>query len=127
MAASKTRGKDRTIFFEIKTLKPLSIGEQIFVAGSVDMLGRWKPDGFPLTRMGENSWSGSALLPVDTDIEYKITRGSWESEEVSAEGVAPMNSILPVGGPATIRREIVGWKDETTPACQQNRESTQVA
>ena len=111
MAAKSKRRTERNISFEIKTQKPLSVGEQVFVTGSINMLGNWHPDGFPLTRMGENLWFGSAIVPADAVIEYKVTRGSWDDEEVLEDGTAPANGVIRAGGDSTIRKIVYGWKD----------------
>lgn len=111
MPDKKKSTRDRTVIFEIKTVRPLNVGEQVFVTGDQEMLGNWRPDGLPLTRMGENSWSGSAILPGKTATEFKVTRGTWSTEEVSATGEAPANSVLKAGSNTTIRKTVVAWKD----------------
>lgn len=108
----KLRRPDRTVIFEIKTERPLRVGQQVFVAGGVEMLGHWRADGFPLTRMGENLWSGTAILPAGETVEFKVTRGSWDSEEVLADGTVPENSVLKSGSDTTVRKVVAGWKDE---------------
>jgi hypothetical protein len=111
--AKKLRRPDRTVIFEVKTERPLPVGQQVFITGSVEMLGHWKADGFPLTRMGENLWAGSAMLPAGEMIEFKVTRGTWDTEEVQADGTAPENSTLKPGSDASVRKTVTGWKDET--------------
>ena len=49
MASSKVRKTQRTVQFEVKTLKPLPVGQQVFVSGTQRVLGNWRPDGVPLT------------------------------------------------------------------------------
>ena len=112
MPDKKKSTRDRTVIFEIKTARPLNVGEQVFVTGDQQMLGSWRPDGLPLTRMGENIWSGLAILPGKEATAYKITRGTWDTEEVSSTGVAPDNAILKAGGNTTIRKTIAAWKDQ---------------
>ena len=86
---SKARGESRQITFEVITKTPLPVGEQVFVTGNHDLIGNWEPDGFPLTRTDDNVWSGSAVFPAGQTIEYKITRGSWKSEETGEDGTVP--------------------------------------
>ena len=112
MAETKRRKKDRTVIFEVKTQTPLSVGEQVFVTGSLQALGNWRADGFPLTRMGENAWSGAAILPNQENVEYKLTRGTWDTEEVLENGYAPENSVLKAGGDTTVRRMVASWLDK---------------
>lgn len=111
MAVKKARNKNRRVTFEIRTERPLSVGEQVFIAGNQEMLGNWKADGFPLTRMADNIWTGAAILPGDETVEFKITRGDWDTEEINADGKAPENSVLKPGGDTAVRRTIASWKD----------------
>ncbi|MFH0908292.1 MAG: CBM20 domain-containing protein [bacterium] len=111
MAAKSKRLTERTISFEIKTRKPLSVGEQVFVTGNINMLGNWHPDGFPLTRMGENLWFGSAIVPAAANAEFKVTRGSWDDEEILEDGSPPPNGTIRASGDAMVRKLIFGWKD----------------
>jgi hypothetical protein len=111
MSKQKFRRAARTVVFEIETAKPLPVGEQVFIAGSADMLGAWAPDGFPLTRLGENLWSASAILPSAETVEYKVTRGSWDTEEALESGESPANSVLEPGGDEKVARRVAAWKD----------------
>ena len=112
MAEPRRKKRTRPVNFEIRTAAPLSVGEQVFITGSDAELGRWQADGFPLTRMGENVWAGTATLPGHEDVEFKVTRGSWDTEEVGADGVVPGNSTLKAGGDTTVRRSVAGWRDQ---------------
>lgn len=111
MTAARIRKTTRTVTFEVKTAKPLPVGQQVFIAGAPKPLGAWRPDGLPLTRMGENQWAGHAILPVSDAIEYKITRGSWDTEAVNEDGLVPGNHELKPGGDVTARHAVVTWKD----------------
>lgn len=112
MAKTKTRKTLRTIIFDVRTIKPLPVGQQIFVAGNQKMLGNWRADALPLTRMGENAWSGQAHLPVTEAIEYKLTRGSWATEATESDGQPPPNNEVKPGGDITVRHTIAAWKDQ---------------
>ena len=112
MAVSKSRKTQRTVLFEVRTTKPLPVGQQVFVTGNQKMLGHWRADALPLTRMGENAWSGQAILPVGEAIEYKITRGSWDTEAAGADGTVPGNHVLRPGGDTTVRHAVAAWKDQ---------------
>ena len=109
--AAKNRGGLRQLTFEITTRTALPVGEQVFITGNQDTLGNWQPDGFPLTRVDDNVWLGTALLPNDRPIEFKITRGSWNSEETLADGSAPGNQAVEPGGDRIVTHAISGWMD----------------
>lgn len=112
MTEPKKRKTQRTVTFEVKTAKPLPVGQQVFIAGGAKVLGNWRADGLPLTRMGENVWSGYAILPVGDAVEYKITLGYWDGEALDEKGVTPGNFVLKPGGDITVRHLVTAWKSD---------------
>ena len=107
----KTRSTERTITFEVITPTPLPVGEQVFISGNQAELGEWKPDGFPLTREDDNRWIGSLVVPPEETVAYKITRGSWESEEVDEQGQVPQDKTIEPGPHRKVTHRISRWKD----------------
>jgi predicted alpha/beta superfamily hydrolase len=83
----------RTAIFEITTMHPLPVGEQIFIAGNHKQLGAWRPDGLPLDRIDDLVWRGEATVPDQPPLEYKITRGDWLTEACAADETLPDNHI----------------------------------
>ncbi len=112
MAEKKKRNKSRRITFEVRTARALRVGEQVFVTGNQEMLGKWRPDGYPLTRMADLVWQGTVTVPADEAIEFKVTRGAWDTEEVTASGIIPSDSKLKPGGDTVVRHTVAAWRDE---------------
>jgi hypothetical protein len=112
MAEKKSRKKSRRVTFEVRTARALPVGEQVFVTGNQEMMGKWKPDACPLTRMDELVWQGTVTLPGDEVIEYKVTRGSWDTEEVTTTGIIPSDSKLKPGGDTVVRHAVAAWRDD---------------
>ena len=95
----------------VQTAISLGAGEQVFLTGDAHELGRWQPDAVPLTRMDDNRWEVVLALRQATPIEFKVTRGTWETEEVDARGnVCPNHRLEPKDG-ARVEFEVAGWKD----------------
>lgn len=113
MAAKKarSRGNEKIVLFEITTSRPLPVGQQVFIAGNQPMLGDWKPDGFPLTRMDENTWAATAIVDPRIPLEFKITRGAWETEAVGENGIIPTNTIVEAGR-SRIVATVSRWRDD---------------
>jgi len=96
--------------------KILPDSSTIYITGNHKELGFWNPQKIPLLKQADGRWSISFKFKSGTYLEYKITRGSWQTEAVSADGAVPSNSILEVEGDTTIHIEVETWKDFTTPS-----------
>lgn len=110
-AETMSEGETRTITFEITTAAPLQAGEQVFVTGEPAELGSWQPDGLPLSRLNDSLWSASVTLPGANGFEFKITRGSWDAEQVDQEGNRPGNSVVKPGHDEVVRVHVQNWSD----------------
>jgi len=113
MITSNTEtAETRQITFHVVTDVPLPVGEQVFITGNQPALGNWDPGGFPLTRVDDRSWSGTLPLPAETKIEYKITRGSWKTEEILEDATLPENKVIDAGSNYTAHHTVAQWRDE---------------
>ena len=95
----------------VQTAISLGIGEQVFLTGAPDELGRWNPAAVPMTRMDDNRWEAILSLRTADPFEFKITRGTWESEEADAQGRPLANRRLAPGDQGTAEFRVEGWKD----------------
>ena len=96
----------------VQTAISLGVGEQVFLTGSSDELGRWNVSAVPMTRTDDRRWEATLALRSAEPIEFKVTRGSWETEEVDAQGKLMANHVLrPVDG-GTAEIQVAGWKDD---------------
>ncbi len=111
MKKQSTTAKSRRISFRITTMHPLPVGEQVFITGQVDALGAWNPASFALARGDDLVWEGDIVVPANMDVEYKITRGSWDTEEVLQDGSLPENHVVPAGGDMVEERTVHHWHD----------------
>jgi predicted alpha/beta superfamily hydrolase len=101
----------RTVSFEVTTVSPLPTGEQVFIAGAPPELGSWNPAGFPLAREDECLWVGRVVLPGSDKVEFKVTRGAWENEQVHANGSLLPNHEVPAGDDRRARIQVLNWAD----------------
>ena len=85
-------------------------GESIYVAGNFN---GWQPNlpDYEL-KMGEDG-NYHILLPFrDQPLEFKFTRGSWDSEEVDSSGNVITNRLVRMGHTEEeLVCRIAGWKD----------------
>jgi len=91
----------------------------IFVAGNIEVLGKWRPDGFRLHSIDATTYQGEFEAHVDTEIEFKITRGRWAAVEKSANGRDIANRKIkvrsnPDGSTQTIEIAVENWSTNQT-------------
>ncbi|MGD9612513.1 MAG: alpha/beta hydrolase-fold protein [Kiritimatiellia bacterium] len=96
----------------VQTAISLGVGEQVFLTGSSDELGRWDVRAVPMTRMDDRRWEATVELRSADPVEFKVTRGSWETEEVDAQGKLMPNHVLRPAEENTAVVRVAGWKDE---------------
>jgi predicted alpha/beta superfamily hydrolase len=69
---------------------------EVFLAGSLPSVGGFRPNGFKLTRRGDGAYAGELNLDLGKRLEFKITRGSWQTVEKNADGSERPNRVLEV-------------------------------
>ena len=94
--------------------------DTIYIAGTFNC---WDPgpgqlgtDGldhdFPLTKIGENHWQITLISLTGDSIEYKYTRGSWDTVEKGTEGREVPNRLLSRPDGHYIRNDVIAnWRD----------------
>ncbi len=77
-------------------------GDKLFIAGdNASVFGAaFNPGSQPMTKAGENLWEWSALVKAGSVLQYKYTRGSWETVEQWGAISGLSNRILAVTGGA---------------------------
>lgn len=86
-------------------------GSQLYIIGNHRFLGQWIRTGIPMAPQKDGTWLSSFCFPESTNVEFKFTRGSWESEAVNSEGKVPPNYSLRVEKDTTLNITIEDWKD----------------
>ncbi len=55
--------------------------EEVFIAGNIEQLGAWRPNGLKLYRTKANVFEAEFAVPVGTRLQFKVTRGTWRMVE----------------------------------------------
>jgi predicted alpha/beta superfamily hydrolase len=99
-----------TILVQLPSSTPF--GDTLTVAGNHQDFGSWDPSVAVLTRGEGLTASRTFRLPKGTRLEFKVTRGSWETEAIyERDGQIPQNTTLTVEHDTTVTLAPVGWKD----------------
>lgn len=85
--------------------------DSVFIVGNDRKLGGWNPAKVKLQYNQSHLWQRTIPLEKGSTIEYKVTRGNWDSEAIYKQGVVPGNSVLKVMADTLIKIEVPYWKD----------------
>jgi predicted alpha/beta superfamily hydrolase len=89
----------------------LPTNSQVFITGNDAKLGEWNAGAVALEKQSDGSWRRTFTFPAGAKLEYKLTRGSWTTEAVGAEGSVPGNLTLNVASNQTVTIAVANWKD----------------
>ncbi|MBK8572308.1 MAG: alpha/beta hydrolase [Holophagaceae bacterium] len=83
----------------------------LHVAGNMN---GWNPGDpqWQLRRQADGTWSGQFLLEPGYALQFKLTRGSWETVEKDAKGGELPNRTVEVGPATTVRIQVASWRDQ---------------
>ncbi len=85
--------------------------DSAYVIGSIPALGDWNPAKALPLRWADPYLEGEFEAETGTHFEYKIIRGSWQTEAVDAFGHVPGNDFHEVWLDATLHHTVADWKD----------------
>jgi predicted alpha/beta superfamily hydrolase len=84
---------------------------QLYISGNYPVAGDWNPRLIKLEKKDKSVWSINLQLPVGFEFEYKITRGSWNSQAIYIDGEIPPNNKTTVIADTTITLQPMDWGD----------------
>jgi enterochelin esterase-like enzyme len=101
---------DPVLTIEVTSGYPLPEVDTVYITGNQSEFGNWNPRHASLHRNG-NSWTGQFAFPAGTSLEFKFTKGSWESEALNDEKRVPGNNMLTLQRDTLVQYHIPFWKD----------------
>ncbi|HEY6435043.1 MAG TPA: carbohydrate-binding module family 20 domain-containing protein, partial [Ignavibacteriaceae bacterium] len=96
----------------------LPADSKIFITGNDSRLGNWQPDSIQLEKDEKSMWTKSFSFERGKKLEFKITRGSWETEALNGDGSVPKNIMLELMNDTTIQIKINLWADQVEKAIE---------
>jgi predicted alpha/beta superfamily hydrolase len=85
---------------------------EVWLSGNQRALGNWSGAGVKLTKRSSDSRYVTRLpFAVGTHLEFKVTRGSWDSVEKDAQGGEISNHTHTVSAPALVSVSVGSWRD----------------
>ena len=104
-AMARSNAEERTVVFECDA-RAENVKRSIYIAGSVEALGNWKPNMIALrddgrggdSKAGDGIWTLSVALPVGQEILYKYTNSGDVGVWVPGEEFSRNRSLVVAGG-----------------------------
>ncbi len=86
--------------------------DRVIMVGNVPALGNWDPAEAPaLDRTSDTSFTKTLRIRQDY-IEYKFTRGSWETEALLRDSTIPDNYRVALSPQTVLTHRIPLWRDK---------------
>ncbi len=102
---------ERTVTIRVLS-KTVPSDARIYIAGNIDQLGNWNPGAVPAEQQSDSVWEKMFRIKEGTNLEFKITRGSWRAEEMDLRGVQyGFNHTIIVSNDTIVTIPVPGWKD----------------
>ena len=95
---------------KIKLTTPLDPNSKIYIVGNHEQLGNWNPDSIELKKKNQ-FWEGEFFFNPGEQIEFKFTRGSWETEALDQNGKVFNNYSLNITKDTVLTFSILSWQE----------------
>lgn len=90
--------------------------EAIHLCGNTAKLGNWDGAGLKLQRQEDGAHTASIQLKRGAQVQYKATRGSWQTVERSESGGEIENRYLIADEDKTVKVVVASWANGDDPA-----------
>lgn len=96
--------------FKVKTPEGTAADAKLYLAGNVkEFGGEWKADGLELKKGEDGKYTVSIEVPKGTALEFKVTRGDWDTVEKQADGKEIDNRKHAADKDETVEVEVKKW------------------
>jgi predicted alpha/beta superfamily hydrolase len=85
---------------------------QIFISGNGSPLGDWDPGKVVMKKENDSLWSFVSVAPRGYLVEFKITRGSWNTQAIYEKGVIPGNHKVKAFSDTIVIVRPLSWSDQ---------------
>jgi predicted alpha/beta superfamily hydrolase len=85
-------------------------GDPLWITGNLPELGAWEPRGLQLRPYG-GAYRARLDVPIGTQLEFKLTRGGWDTVEVAPSGEGIPNRSHWIDAPLELDVAVGAWID----------------
>ncbi len=97
--------------FRVRVPEYTPLDAKLYITGNLPSLGPWDPGKVELGRIDEGVYAITLVLPVDTELRFKFTRGTWESVEKGPRFEEIVDRTHVVVGDETVHVDVASWRD----------------
>ena len=101
-----------TVGFEVTVPATTPPDSKIFLSGNTKSLGEWNGAGLELKRNEAGVYVANLSVSPDQSVEFKVTRGSWQTVEKQTDGSERENRKLAPKSDQTIKIKVQAWADQ---------------
>lgn len=94
---------------ELQLTDTTQIDLPVYITGNDITLGSWEPDKVRM-KGGPELYYLDLKAPTTLELEYKFTRGSWDTEALGEDGKVQGNYSLIVNSDTSVRHAVNTWK-----------------
>src|SRR5688500_9830613 len=110
-ARKKAPPETVTVRFEVTVPATTPRPARVFLAGDGPGMGEWDAAGLELHHVEGRTDAVTLELPLNKEIHFKVTRGSWGTVETSAYGQDVPNRQTVILSSHPVRARVAGWRD----------------
>ncbi len=103
--------RDAMVTFRVLVPPDTPADAKLYISGDIDPLGPWDPGKVPLGKIGDGLYAITLVLPLDSSLKYKFTRGTWETVEKGPDFEEIPDREHTVTGDETVPVIIENWRD----------------
>ncbi len=103
-------GAEVELIFSADAPATTPASDVVHLTGSTPSLGTWDGGAIGLLDLGRGRWRTTALVPSGGAVEYKYTRGSWDTVEKAEDGSELPNRGVLADRPRLVRDRIAAWR-----------------
>ncbi len=102
-----------TIHFVVTVPPETPRYQKLYLAGNVKELGTWRAEGLELKKENDDGkYAATVQLAGGVPVEYKVTRGSWNSVERGPDGAEIDNRTLNPVKTESVNVKVATWVDQ---------------
>lgn len=100
------------VLFEVEAAPTTPANATLYITGNAPELGSWRPNAVPLVLRADGKYVGRVGLNKGSTVQFKVTRGTWTTQErgASAEDIPNRTYTVPDEG-GTVQVTTRTWQD----------------